>query len=359
MVLALIAMTAIAADKIYVRDAEDSSPLPGVSVFSSSGLILGATDIDGAIDSYSATDYPLTLKCMGYKPALCQHGQSEVSLVPESVELSAVTVTPADRPVVRVVCYVREYSSGGTSSDTVQMFAEHVGDLYYTTGKVKKFKAPGSFRPLVSRLYERHTDSHGLDSVAAPEFRDDMISWIDLVELPPHPIKESDVIAAGAATDTIQGKYGIKTLVRKTPSTYSMMEDALSDSKSHSMSPFLFKLLGMTIDITELQQTWAFKANDRGLYNPSDLKYGSLTMALTGKGKWIKKAFKSTTPVDMRAYFEIYPLRVEYLTAEEAREQVKGNPPAERFERSEAATPLPKATQDLVDRVNAMKRLEK
>lgn len=348
-----------AAGTIHVIDAEDSSPLMGVSVFSASGVILGATDTDGAFSSARESDYPLTLKCMGYMPAICKRTEGRVALVPATMELGEVTVTPADRPVARLVCYVREYTSAATATDTIRFFAEHVGDFYYTTTKVKKFKAPDTFRPLVAKLYERITDNHGLDSVSSPEFNKNDFVWLDMLELPHRGLTESEngnKRSAGTAyTDTIRGKYGLKSVAIKSDKTYTLISDCLADNKNHTMSPFLFKLLGMTLDITELQETWCFKANDSGIYNPSDILYGSMTMAVNGKGKWIRKAFNSSTPIEMRGYFEIYPLRVEYLTPEEAREQVKGNPPAEKFERSPLATPLPPATQELVDRVSDLK----
>lgn len=164
LIIALSILPIRANGTVHVIDVEDSSPLIGVSVFSGSGVILGATDTDGAFDRIMESDYPLTLKCMGYMPAVCHKGECLVKLIPASMELPEVTVTPADRPVARLVCYVREYTSGATETDTVRYFAEHVGDFYYTTSKVKKFKAPGSFRPLASRLYERHTDNQGSDS---------------------------------------------------------------------------------------------------------------------------------------------------------------------------------------------------
>lgn len=359
LITALSTLPVRATGTIHVIDAEDSGPLMGVSVFSASGVILGATDTDGAFSSARESDYPLTLKCMGYMPAICKRTEGRVALVPATMELGEVTVTPADRPVARLVCYVREYTSAATATDTIRFFAEHVGDFYYTTTKVKKFKAPDTFRPLVAKLYERITDNHGLDSVSSPEFNKNDFVWLDMLELPHRGLTESENgngrSAGTAYTDTIRGKYGLKSVARKTDKAYTLISDCLADKKGHKMSPFLFKLLGMTLDITELQETWSFKANENGIYNPSDILYGSLTMAVTGKGKWIRKAFNSATPIEMRGYFEIYPLRVEYLTPEEAREQVKGNPPAEKFERSPLATPLPPATQELVDRVSALK----
>ena len=74
---------------------------------------------------------------------------------------------------------------------------------------------------------------------------------------------------------------------------------------------------------------------------------------MTGRGKWIKKAFNSSEPVQMHGLFEIYPVRFEHLTVEEADRQLHQTAPATKFERSPLATPLPPSVSMLIDRAES------
>lgn len=339
---------------ISVVDADDGEAVSGASVFGRGGIILGMTDADGRIDGLSDEDFPVTVKCLGYETALGSADLTELRLTPVSYELHEVEVTPADRPIMRLVCYIREYSGSANATDTVQLYSEHMADFFIPVAEVKKFKAQTRPRILNSRLYARSCKRDGRDSVYRPGYRDDTVSWIDMLELPVADVKESDAIRAGAGSDIRQGKYWIKQRSRKTDNIYTFTIDYLADNKDHRMSPALFKLLGFTLDFNELNTSWAYRPNKEGIYTPRDLVYGTMTMAVCGRGKWIKKAFNSDTPVDINGLFEIYPVESEYLTVDEAKALMRDDTATMPMRQSPDVLPLPAATQRLVELVDAL-----
>lgn len=347
-----VAVASKAESRLSVVDGEDSSPLAGATVFARSGVIIGMTDGKGEIIVPSANDYPLTVKCLGYEPAVCPTGISEARMSPSLFSLHEVTVTPVDRPVVRVICYIREYVSGATGTDTLTCFNEHMGDFFLPLRKkVKGFKAKPSPRFISSRLRSRMSDRNGLDSVFVPAYRDDSFSWEMVVGMPYGNVSESETIRAGARCDSVQGKHGLKRILRKSgASTYSIQTDYLADSKDHRLSPFIFKLLGMSIDFNELQGSWVYKANDKGVYTPADIVSGTFSLSVVGRGKWIKKAFKSDTPVQMYSFYEIYPVEAEYLTVDEAKALIKDDTLRMKITPSPNARPLEPGIQRIVDR---------
>lgn len=345
----LCAIATFAEHKITAIDAEDSMPLPAATVFGNSGAILGMTDENGNICIKSENDYPITVRCLGYEPYLCEKGDSIAMLRHSLFNLQEIVVTPVDRPICRMVCYMREYASGVTGTDTLINFGEHIADFFLPTRKkVKGFKAKPTPRILCSRVYSRMANSEGLDSIFMPEYRDDTFSWEEMVEIPYEKRIETDKIRAGAKSDSIPGKHGLKHLLRKSNDTYAIQTDYLADSKSHTFSPFLFKLLGLTIECNELQGNWIYKANDKGEYSPADIISGTCSLSVLGKGRWIKKAFNTDTPVQMYCFYELYPVKIEFLTVEEAK-SVYADPPSEPMQVSVHATPLSPAVQRMVD----------
>lgn len=356
LVAIMLALVVKAGTIITVVDKEDSSPLAYATVFANSGVIIGLTDDDGKIEVQSANDFPVIIKCLGYEPFICYSNETCAEMAHSTYSLKEVTVTPVDRPVVRVICYIREYVSGATGTDTVMNYNEHMGDFFLPLRKkVKGFKAKSSPRFLTSNLYSRMSNSDGLDSIFVPEYRDDSFCWEMMVNMP-SGVPETDKIKSGAKTDSIPGKHGIKHIFRKNDSSlYSIQTDYLADSKNHKISPFIFKLLGFSIDFDELQGSWVYKANNKGRYTPADIVSGTFSLSVLGRGKWIKKAFNSDTPIQMYSFYEIYPTDIEYLTVQEAKDLINNAPTEVKMTVSPNARVLDPAIQRMVDKCNTAK----
>lgn len=347
-VLLLHVWLAAVGERVAVVDGADGMPLPGATVFGSSGTIVGLTDTDGVIRVDNVADFPLTVRCLGYESAVCPRGQSRVELATATYALGEMVVVPVERPVVHMVCYIREYISGVTGTDTIMNFNEHMGDFFVHVRKIKGFKAVLSPRFLRSRLYSRIADSSGRDSIFRPDYRDDTFAWEQLMSMPKGKVDLGERICAGAAVDTIMGKHGVKELLRRNGNNLTIKTDWLADSKNHTMSPFFFKLLGLTIDLTELQTSWIVSTSDNCSYTAADIVSGTFSVKVTGRGKWIRKAFHTDTPVEMYSFYEVYPMTTDYLTVEQAKDML-ANPPSPRIEVSPLAPELSPAIRRLVE----------
>lgn len=343
--VALILSGAQAA-KIRILDADDRMPLQAATVFSRGGNIIGITNSNGEIEIDSESAYPLQISCMGYNPVSADRSISTVLMTPATYQLKELVVTPAERPVERVVCYLREFITGVTGKDSVIYYNEHVADYFLTNGKVKGFKSHHSPRILNSRLYAKVSNNQVIDSIYRPSYRDDLLSW-EMFAVLPGGMNNASEILKGASAAKIEGKYSTREWIKDTPATLTVQVDNLADTKGHTMSPAIFKLIGFTLDFNEFMGTWVYRHNDSGVYNINDLISGNVSCTINGRGKWIKKAFNTTEPVLMHAAYEIYPLDIQYLTVKEAKELQK-NPPATKFAVSPNATPLPSEIQRIV-----------
>jgi len=343
------ALFASANTRIRVVDAENNEPLPMATVFAKSGIIIGLTDNDGYITISSANDFPITVRCLGYESKQCSENQTEIKLANQPFALQEVVVTPVDRPVARIICYVREYISSATGTDTLMSYNEHMADFFIPVrDKLKGFKGKTKPRFLRSRLYSRMTNSEGLDSIFSPQYRDDTFAWELLFEMPRKEIIETEAIQNGAVIDSIPAKHGTKGIMRKAGGNYITTTDYLADIKNHTWSPVIFKLLGLTIDFNKMQEAWVYRVNDEGRYRATDIISGTFSMSVLARGKWLKKAFKTDSPIQMYGLYEIYPVEIEYLTVDESKDLVK-YPPRPDWIVSSNARPLDSSIQRIVN----------
>lgn len=345
---------AMIAGRVTVVDGSDGSPVIGATVFSSSGLILGATDADGNTPDVNEASYPLTIHSLGYKEGIAATPGDTLMMNAAAYDLPPVTVMPGERPITRVVCYVREYSTGATDRDTLKMYSEYMVESYHIDEgtKVKgyhKYDAYPSARR--TRRFAHYTGADGRDSVATPE-DDEYISFMNfLVSLPVDVFEEPDTIKNGALTDTVQGRYSPGIFYKKTPELLTVTSDALSNHKNHVYSPNVFKFFGLTIDIREMNLSFAYKANPSGKYTIHDFLYEISSANILGRGKWIKKAFKTKNPVEIDSNVEVYPVEINYLTVDEYKEQRKEHNKLE-FRIPDNALPVLPSIQRLIDRIN-------
>lgn len=345
---------AMIAGRVIVVDGSDGSPVIGATVFSSSGLILGATDADGNTPDVNEGSYPLTIHSLGYKEGIAATPGDTLMMDAAAYDLPPVTVMPGERPITRVVCYVREYSTGATDRDTLKMYSEYMVESYHIDEgtKVKGYhKYDFVPKTRTERRFAHYTGADGRDSVATPE-DDEYISFMNfLVSLPVDVFEEPDTIKNGALTDTVQGRYSPGIFYKKTPEFFVTSLDMLSNYKNHVYSPNVYKFFGLTIDIREMNLSFAYKANPSGKYNIHDFLYEISSANILGRGKWIKKAFKTKNPVEIDSNVEVYPVEINYLTVDEYKEQRKEHNKLE-FRIPDNALPVLPSIQRLIDRIN-------
>jgi hypothetical protein len=134
---------------------------------------------------------------------------------------------------------------------------------------------------------------------------------------------------------------------------FTFKEDLLADKKNHTLSPWPLKLLGFTMDINQFYTTNAFSINENGKYYPKDLLEASFMMEAEGRGKYIRMALDSKTPVAVRAMTEIYVVDRDLLTQDEAKEEMDKKDSRMDFVIPSNVPALNEATRRLVQRAKA------
>lgn len=353
MIMMVTAVCVMADRYVYVIDDSDNSSVSGATVIGKSGVILGVTDDDGRIEVKDSKDFPVTVRCIGYEPVALSSENDTVMLRPSAYQLGEVLITPVDRPIRRVVCFAREYSSGITGTDTMQYYCEYMTEAFIVDGKVKGYRKSDA-RPVSKGIkrYARIT-MNGTDSVFRPKSDDDItdLSWFDFMAfLPDKRMNVPEAVREGAEADTIFGKYGPQFIFRRKNNLFIRTADVLSGHKNRRWSPFLFKLLGMTVDIDAASWSMTFADMGQKTVGIDEFVCGTYNIHLIGRGKWIRMIFNSKDPIEMDAYLEIYPVEISHCTIEEYKE-MRDDFSRLPFQYPQDIQPLSPAVKRLVDRV--------
>lgn len=346
----------LSAERVVVINDADSSPIAGATVFSARGLILGMTDADGLTPELSDSDFPLSIRSIAFKEGIIDKGTDTLRMKVDTYDLPGVMVKPGERPVTRVMSYVREYCSGVTSTDTMMLYSEYMLESYDVENKVKGFRGGDRYPKIKAvKRYARLVDSVGRDSVVMSDDRHSELSELAFVPgfliIPVEVVEEPDAIKNGAVSDTVQGKYGPATITNKNDNRLLIIGDMLSSYKNHKYSPNIFKLLGMTTEMSEWLASLAYRPNDTGKYDIRDCLYSTTSIKALGKGKWIKKGLGVKEPVELSCYIELYPVEINYLTLDEYKEMRDDRNKIE-FKRPVYAQPLLPSVSHLIEHVN-------
>lgn len=317
MALILVPLSIYANNIIFV-DKSDRQPISGVSIITGNGTIIGLTDNNGSFDC-TPDVLPLKIRCIGYEERTLDSIIDTLYLYPKSYELAEILVTPVDRPILKINCYIREYTTATYSGDTIQMFGEYMADYFLNEKKSKGFRQSNTPYVRAKRLRARYRNGAGLDSIAKPSENDEFLSWIDLCSIDPEHHTLPDSVLNGA-TNNIMGKYGQFSSSRIFNNKFIYSRDILANHKGHHWSPWFFKLIGFTIDTSKMLSKDIFLIDDHGGYGPNTLQMATYTMEMTIKGKWIKKAFNTKDPIKSYSIVEVYPIESQYLTVQEAKD---------------------------------------
>lgn len=357
-IISTLVLSTAYAKSFTVIDATDNSPIIGATVITKSGLIKGTTDNYGNISFGDTKDLPATIRCMGYETAICSGMCDTIALNPKVYQLNEVMVSPTERPIIRIIALAREYSSGITDNDTLQLYCEYMAESFLADGKVKGYREIDA-RPTGknARRYARIAKKNGSDTIFQPQRNDDIsaLSWFDFMAfIPNKKIEIPDAIKNGAAEDTIQGKFGPQFIFRKKNNIFTQTADALSNHKNRQWSPWLFKLLGMTVDINSAGWTMTFRANDNDSYGINEWISGSYNISMVGRGKWLKKAMDTKEPIEMNSYLELEPVEITYCSIEEYKE-LRDDFSRIDFQYPDNVQPLSPAIQELVEKIDNQK----
>ena len=338
-----------------VIDAVNHSPVAAASIFDATGNMVGFTWSDGEFSEIPESAYPITVRCMGYEMLVIERPEDKTwEMTPMAYELEEVVIVPVKRNILKQTFYVREYFSMSNETDTVSFFNEHMADRFVPTSKDAKFKGNSSLRILESRQYA-HYQLFGKDSIDInPEaLFPSMVTIFEPIDkevTAPESFKEP-----GNANKLYEepGKSGMELIQKQNDRTFTIIMDALADTKEHKMSPWQLKLIGCTMEFNQLYFTQAYRVNEKGVYLPKDLLEASFVMQADGRGKFLRMALKSDKPIVIRSMIEYYIVDRDYLSKEEAKDEYKNKPTNVKFVIPSTVPPLNEATRRLVERAKA------
>lgn len=351
-----ILMGAFDANAFRLIDAETKAPLPLASITDCSGNVVGTTDKSGVIPELQKDRYPITFNYMGYASLqILKPAEDDVKMIQQDYELPEIVVIPGSRPLLHLTGYMREITSVLSSSDSVAIFKESVVDFLVPVEKTK-VKGWNKARELASKTYVRMSNSSGLDSVSTNHEYEFML-WGNRKSLIPSGTKiPAKIKGTDLACDTIMGKYYPKIIWWKNGDITRWHGDALANEKNHVTTPWALKLFGLTADVTEISENYVFDTPDGDFIRPTDLRQVSVTIDMLAKGKFFKKAFDSSSLVNVRTYMELYLTDREFLSEEEGKELKKEVPFIEPSDilAPANANPLHPAIMRTVERVNSL-----
>lgn len=326
--------TAISYGKtMIVIGRDDGLPVAGATMLSASGHIVGMADKNGVMAQSDSIMYPITIRSMGYQVTTITEPRDTVMLNTFEYALPEVSVTATERPFRRVLWYAREYSTGTTGMDTMQLYSEYMLESFFVDRKVKGYhSSDAGLTTKAIKRYARISGTNRTDSIFMPKESDDItiLAWGGtFCKLPESKIEETPALRGGVSTDSISGKYGTDRIFQKGSNRYTVITDRLSSHKNHSWSPSLFKLFGMTIDIENYNSTFCFQQNEHGVYDTYDLLYSSVNLDVLARGKIFKWLFRSKEPMKMNTYIELYPVEITSHSLEEYKEMRKDKTPLE------------------------------
>lgn len=350
----LIAFT-VANAQMRVVDALDKMPVSAASVFDASGNMVGFTTADGILSDVQPQAYPITLRCMGYEQlTIGEPGDKTWEMMPVLYELDELVVSQEKRTVMKQTFYVREYISMLAHTDTVTVLVERMANRFVPISKDAKYGGNSSLKILNSRMYARYK-LMGKDSVAVDN-DPEIPSMLSIMRLADDAIAAPEYFKAdGSQAKTYEkpGKSGVSLLYRQNSQSFTVVEDMLAGKKEHNVSPWVFKLMGLSMDIRQLYTTQAYMVNEECIYKPEDMIEAGFVMESDGKGKILQKLFGTAHPAVIRIMVELYIVDRDYYSNDEAKEEYRNNSAKVGFKIPDTVPSLNGATKKMVERAVA------
>lgn len=344
-----------AVNAAVVTDSTSRTPLPNASIFDCHGKFAGTCRSDGRLPRLSDTDYPITIRYMGFKEKTVFETDIDTIFMQESsYELPEVVYESRQHKVLHMLAYVREYSTLTTYTDTVSLFREKMVDFMLPSDKKSKFKGWNCPRILTSRSYYHFTNTLGLDSVS--DRCGYHFSWADWVGVAPSAGIPAMLRNAECGTDTLMGKYSPTEVWVKSGDKVALDVNVMADIASRKWVPGIYSFFRDDIDFEQFRIRFNYSDVIADTISPIDLTGYSFNIESNGRGHEMFMFNRQSDPFFVSTYAEVYIIDKEYITVKEARkwERYRIDTSKEEiaiYEPAEAPVLRP-AIQGLVDRVN-------
>ena len=334
-----------------VVDVMDDTPVSSATIFDAQGNVAGFTSSEGDFSKILDSEYPITIRCIGYENIILEHPVDTVlQMIPANYELEEVVVS-ASREVMKQTFYVREYFTISSETDTITHFLEHMCDRYVPASKKVKFKK-NDLRFRNTRCY-KYYQIGDQDSVAVSNKPGSKV-FLGLIET--EEVDASESFKGQMGVNRVyeeKGKSGILHSRKQNERIFTEYKDGLADKKGHiAHLPFLLNMMGLSMDVHQAYITHVYKANDASVYQPKDLIQASVVVEVLGKGKLLRQMVNSDVPVKINFSIEYYVVSREYISKEQAKAEYKDKSLKVPFEIPATVPQLSEATQLLIQRAN-------
>ncbi len=301
-----------------VVDSLTRIPLPKASIYDRNGNFIGVSNDIGQLPKVERQAYPLTISYMGYSPAVASFPDVDTLFLRETgFELPEIVVEAKKSEVLRLVAYVREYSSISTYTDTVLLFREKMVDFMVALGKNKRLKSRLRPRVLASRSYYHFSDCRGLDSVS--NHFGGYFSWSDWIGIRDYAPLPPAIADVEAAVDTTFGKYGPSAAWRRNGKNIWLDLDVLADTLNRAWTPELASFLESGLDLRRLNMRWTFTDVDADYVYASNVARVAFDIESKGRGSNLTRFFRTSEPIYVDTHAEIYITDREYISSAQAR----------------------------------------
>lgn len=343
-----------------VSDSLTRQPLVNASIFDKKGRFIGTSDSKGVVRCTTSSDYPITLRYMGYHERTMNSESIDTIFLTENIsELPEVVVEGRHTKVVHILAYVREYSTLSTYTDTIHMFREKMVDFMLPSDPKSRFRGWSHPRPLKIKSYYHFTNANGLDSVS--DRCNQYFSWSDWIGMIPTIKIPSRISSKETCVDTIFGKYSPTEIWKKSGDKFTININVLADSHGRRWVPNLSHFFNK--EDTEFEHLRLKINYDDVIGNevsPRDLNRYSFNIESRGRGRKMFQFNRVDEPFFVNTYVEVYILDKEFISVKDAKKWEKRDFTSEDiqiFEPSDAPELQP-PTLALIDRVNQIDSIQ-
>ena len=343
-----------------VIDAVDSVAVVAATVFSDAGKLIGLTNEQGELPMAKNSDFPLTIRCIGYEAAEVATPQmATIFLTPQCFELGEAIITPAEPEVLQLTCYARSYQKVFTDTCRLEdTYAEHMVNIFVpvATGKrAKKAKKAADGRPrIIAERTWTIRNVNGRDTLIKNEPNEPILITLGRLSqetdtIPQRLLKSTEE----QATHSVKGKTGPKTVYSKTDDNLTVAHYHLAETKKGviSLPKAITFILGFDIDITQFYNTRSYNMNSTQAPTIKDLVSFATAIDATISGRLIRIAYDHKE-VKMSLHTEFYVVKTEYISAEAAKDRANLRLAAPKFEIPASAPKLDAATLELIRKVD-------
>ncbi len=338
--------------RVIVADSVSHNPLPAASIFDSKGKIIGICTARGKTPYIPSSAYPITVRYLGFRDKTVASETTDTIFLQETfTELPEVTVVSKQNKVLRLLAYVREYSTLSSYSDTVFLFREKLVDFLLPTNRKSSFKGWSNPRVIRAKSYYRFTNAAGLDSVSDESHHH--FSWSDWVGILPTVRLPEGLCHNEYGTDTIHGKYSPAEIWSKHADRLSVNVNVLADTLSQRWVPDLSGFFHSDLDFENFRIRYNYDNVTTDSITALDLIGYSFNIESNGRGHNMFRFNRKEEPFFVSTYAEVYIADKEFLTIKDAKKLSKQDFSTDEMDLVDAPALQP-AIQELISRVERL-----